>query len=70
MMPTPGVPTMNVVDRARIELAATALQVQHSTPELPAHAFFQGPHYCIYFRGRLRFQDQPEKKRVRNKEQG
>ncbi len=50
MMPTSDVPTMmNVVDRARIELAATALQVQHSTPELPAHAFFQGPHYCILF---------------------
>ncbi len=43
MMPAPDVPTMmNVVDRARIELAATALQVQHSTPELPAHAFFRG----------------------------
>ncbi len=40
-------PTSNVVDRARIELAATALQVQHSAPELPAHAFFQGP--AFYF---------------------
>ncbi len=50
MMPAPDVPTTNVVDRARIELAATALQVQHSTPELPAHAFFSSRgcvSYCI-----------------------